>query len=58
VSGDPNFNQDSHQAKNRKKGDEIKKKISSGHLGQRVKPPDKFLEQNHPMTISSKFSSY
>jgi hypothetical protein len=29
VSGDPNFNQDGHQAKNRKKGDEIKKKISS-----------------------------
>jgi hypothetical protein len=24
----------------------------------RVKPPDTFLEENHPMTISSKFCSY
>jgi hypothetical protein len=29
-----------------------------GHLGQRAKSPDTFLEENHPMTISSKFSSY
>jgi hypothetical protein len=28
-----------------------------GHLGRRVEPPDTFLEENHPMTISSKFSS-
>jgi hypothetical protein len=28
-----------------------------GHLGRRAKLPDKFLEENHPMTISSKFSS-
>ena len=28
-----------------------------GHLGRRAKPPDIFLEENHPMTISSKFSS-
>ena len=29
-----------------------------GHLGWRAEPPDTFLEENHPMTISSKFSSY
>jgi hypothetical protein len=29
-----------------------------GHLGQKDEPPDTFLEKNHPMTISSKFSSY
>jgi hypothetical protein len=29
-----------------------------GHLGRRAEPPDIFLEENHPMTISSKFSSY
>ena len=28
-----------------------------GHLGRRAKPPDTFLEENHLMTISSKFSS-
>jgi hypothetical protein len=36
-------------------------KLSSavgGHLGRRAEPPHKFLEENHPMTISSKFSSY
>ena len=36
-------------------------KLSSavgGHLGQRAEPPDTFLEENHPMTISSKFCSY
>jgi hypothetical protein len=35
-------------------------KLSSavgGHLGRRTEPPDTFLEENHPMTISSKFSS-
>ena len=26
-----------------------------GHLGRRAEPPDLFLEENHPMTISSKF---
>jgi hypothetical protein len=29
-----------------------------GHLGRRAEPPDFFLEENHPMTISSTFSSY
>jgi hypothetical protein len=29
-----------------------------GHLGRRAEPPDTFLEENHPMTISSKFCSY
>jgi hypothetical protein len=24
----------------------------------KIEPPDKFLEENHPMTISSKFISY
>jgi hypothetical protein len=38
----PTSNQDGHQDKNRKKGDEVLKKS----------------EENHPMTISSKFSSY
>jgi hypothetical protein len=29
------------------------------HLGVlAVEPPDTFLEENHPMTISSKFGSY
>jgi hypothetical protein len=66
----PTSNQDGHQPKNRKKGGgEIKKKSSplkllsqsfgcGGHLGRRAEPPNAFLEENHPMTISSKFSSY
>jgi hypothetical protein len=29
-----------------------------GHLGRSAEPPDTFLEENHPMTISSTFSSY
>jgi hypothetical protein len=29
-----------------------------GHLGRRAEPPDIFLEDNHPMTISRTFSSY
>jgi hypothetical protein len=29
-----------------------------GHLGRRAKPPNTCLEENHPMTISSKFRSY
>jgi hypothetical protein len=35
-----------------KKGDE------GGHLGRRAEQPDTFLEENHPMNISSTFSSY
>ena len=27
-------------------------------MDRRVEPPDTFLEENHPMTISSKFFSY
>jgi hypothetical protein len=61
----PISNQDDRQVKNRKKGGWNLKKIFSlamfdcgGHLGQRAEPPDIFLEQNHPMTISSTFSSY
>jgi hypothetical protein len=70
-------NQDGRQAKNRKRGDEIKKKSSplklvsqsqpkfaemkfgcGGHLDRRAEPPDTYLEEYHPMTISSNFSSY
>jgi hypothetical protein len=53
------------------KGDEIKKKSSplkrsyvklssavGGHLDRRAEPPDTYFEENHPMTISSKFCSY
>ena len=29
-----------------------------GHLGRRAESPDTFLEENHPMTISSKFCCY
>ena len=29
-----------------------------GHLGRRAEAPDTFLNENHPRTISSKFSSY
>jgi hypothetical protein len=29
-----------------------------GHLDRRAEPPDTFLEENHTMTISSKFCSY
>jgi hypothetical protein len=82
----PTSNQDGRQAKNRKKGDEIKKKSSplklvsqsqpnfadefpirsyvklssavGGHLDRRAEQPDTYLEENHPMTISSKFCSY
>jgi hypothetical protein len=49
----PTSHQDGRQAKNRKKGEEIKKKSD-----RRAAPPDAFLEENHPMTISSKFCSY
>jgi hypothetical protein len=58
----PTFNQDGCQTRNRKSGDEIKNKCSlngcGSHLGQRAEPLDSFLEKNHPMTISSKFSYY
>jgi hypothetical protein len=36
----------------------VAKFVCGGHLGRRVEPPDTFLEEHHPMTISSKFSSY
>jgi hypothetical protein len=39
----------------KKGGGEIKKKKK---IDRRVEPPDTFLEENHPMTISSKFCSY
>jgi hypothetical protein len=48
----------------RKKGDEIKKKSSPLKLLSQSQPnfaemmPDTYLEENHPMTISSKFCSY
>jgi hypothetical protein len=32
--------------------------LSLTHLGPKAEPPNKFLEENHPMTISSTFSSY
>ena len=41
-------------------GSYVKKKAKFGcgsHLDRRAEPPDTFLEENHPMTISSKFSS-
>jgi hypothetical protein len=45
------------------RGDEIKKKSSllkllSQSQPRRAEPPDTFLKENHPMTISSKFCSY
>jgi hypothetical protein len=46
----------------RKKGDEIKKKSSPLKLQSQSQPKfaemDTYLEENHPMTISSKFCSY
>jgi hypothetical protein len=49
----------------RKKGNEIKKKIFSSKttepistLDRRAEPPNTYLEENHPMTISSTFCSY
>jgi hypothetical protein len=53
VSGDPNFQLRWPPSKKKKKGGvKFKKKIVEG--------PNRhtFLEENHPMTISSKFSSY
>jgi hypothetical protein len=51
----PTSNQDGRQAKIEKGGCNLKK---MGYLGRRAKPPDTCLEENHPMTISSKFCSY
>jgi hypothetical protein len=33
-------------------------KLKIEKRGGRAEPPDRFLEENHPMTISSTFSSY
>jgi hypothetical protein len=42
-----------------KRGDETTEPIGcGGHLGRRAEPADIFLEENHPMTTSSTFSSY
>jgi hypothetical protein len=35
-----------------------KLKIEKGGMKLKKFPPDTFLEENHPMTISSKFCSY
>jgi hypothetical protein len=32
--------------------------LTEKKMDRRVEPPDTFLEENHPMTISSKFCSY
>jgi hypothetical protein len=32
--------------------------LYGGHLDRRAEPPDTFLEENHPMSISSTFCSY
>jgi hypothetical protein len=44
-----------------KNGGEIKNKCSQvqlcSHLGQWAGPPDTILEENHPMTMLSKFGS-
>jgi hypothetical protein len=31
---------------------------SQPNFAEMIEPPDTFLEENHPMTISSKFCSY
>jgi hypothetical protein len=69
----PTSNQDVCQAKNRKRGMKFKNKSSPLKLPSQSQPnfaemilrwspskivPDTFLEENHPMTISSTFSSY
>ena len=47
------------KGKNSKMGNQIYFKIAGKKkMDRRVEPPDTFLEENHPMTISSKFSSY
>jgi hypothetical protein len=45
---------------NSKMGNQIYFKIAGKKkkIDRRVEPPDTFLEENHPMTISSKFCSY
>jgi hypothetical protein len=46
-------------SKNSKMGNRIYFKIAGKKkIDRRVEPPDTFLEENHPMTISSKFCSY
>ena len=39
-------------------GSYVKLSSAVGHLDRRAELPDTFLEENHPMTISSKFCSY
>ena len=45
-----------------KKGQELQDLLQNCRLKKKlidwVEPPDTFLEENHPMTISSKFCSY
>jgi hypothetical protein len=44
------------KGKNSKMGNQIYFKIAGKKkIDRRVEPPDTFLEENHPMTISSKF---
>jgi hypothetical protein len=52
----PTSTQDVRQAKNRKRGMKFKKNLLSNYWVNL--PTDTFLDENHPMTISSKFSSY
>jgi hypothetical protein len=55
----PTSNQDGQQTKNRKKGDEILKESSPLKLLSQSQPNfAEILEENHPMTISSKVCSY
>jgi hypothetical protein len=67
----PTSNQDGRQAKNRKKGEEIKKKSCprkilsqyqpsfaeklGGHLGWKSGSTDTILEGGHPIIVSAKF---
>jgi hypothetical protein len=51
----PTSNQDGRQAKNRKRGDEIKKNSSPLKLGWKSGSPDKILEVGHPRIIPQKF---
>jgi hypothetical protein len=47
------------KGKNSKMGNQIYFKIAGRKKIDRwAEPPDTFLEENHPMTISSKFCSY
>jgi hypothetical protein len=51
----PTSNQDVREAKNRKRGDEILKKIFSETTEPMSGSPDTFLEGGHPRTIPPKF---